>query len=75
MAQRQSTQRQRIGPAIRRLRKQRGLTLDELAREAGISASHLSRLERSQTVPSFTVLAQIAHVLGVQVDEFVRLER
>jgi transcriptional regulator with XRE-family HTH domain len=37
----------------------------------GISASHLSRLERGQTLPSFTVLAQIAHVLRVSVDRFV----
>lgn len=73
--QRQSVQRQRIGPAIRRLRQGRGLTLDALAEQAGISASHLSRLERSQTLPSFTVLAMIAEVLDVGVDEFVRLER
>jgi len=51
------------------------MTLDALAAEAGISASHLSRLERSQTLPSFTVLAKIAEVLGVNVDDFVRLER
>lgn len=51
------------------------MTLDALAAEAGISASHLSRLERSQTLPSFTVLAKIAEVLGVGIDEFVRLER
>lgn len=51
------------------------MTLDDLAAQAGISASHLSRLERSQTLPSFTVLAKIAEVLGVGIDEFVRLER
>lgn len=51
------------------------MTLDALAAQAGISASHLSRLERSQTLPSFTVLAKIAEVLGVGIDEFVRLER
>lgn len=49
--------------------------MDALASDAGISASHLSRLERSQTLPSFTVLAKIAEVLGVGIDEFVRLER
>lgn len=75
MAQRVSVQRQRIGPAIRKLRRQNDLTLDDLASQAGISASHLSRLERGQTLPSFTVLAQIAHVLGASVDEFVQLEQ
>lgn len=67
--------RQRIGPAIRRRRLDRGLTLDDLAAQAEISASHLSRLERSQTLPSFTVLAKIAEALDVGVDEFVQLER
>jgi transcriptional regulator with XRE-family HTH domain len=67
-------QRQRIGPQIRHLRQMRGLTLDELAAAGGLSASHLSRLERSQTLPSFTVLANIAQVLGVSIDEFVQLE-
>jgi len=75
VVQRQPVQRQRIGPAIRRLRQERGMTLDALAAQADISASHLSRLERSQTLPSFTVLAKIAEVLGVGIDEFVRLER
>src|SRR5205814_3862837 len=75
MSQRVSVQRQRIGPAIRKLRRTNGLTLDDLASQAGISASHLSRLERGQTLPSFTVLAQIAHVLGTSVDEFVQLEQ
>lgn len=67
-------QRQRIGPQIRHLRQLRGLTLDDLANAAGLSASHLSRLERSQTLPSFTVLANIAQVLDVSIDEFVQLE-
>lgn len=74
MSQRTVIQRQRIGPAIRKLRRINDLTLDDLASQAGISASHLSRLERGQTLPSFTVLAQIAHVLGVSVDDFVQLE-
>lgn len=74
MIQRPSIQRQRIGPAIRRLRRMNAMTLDDLSSQAGISASHLSRLERGQTLPSFQVLADIAHVLGADVDEFVRLE-
>jgi transcriptional regulator with XRE-family HTH domain len=72
---RHSVQRQRIGPAVRRMRRSRGLTLDALADQAGVSPSHLSRLERSQTLPSFPVLAKIADALDVDVNEFVRLEQ
>jgi transcriptional regulator with XRE-family HTH domain len=57
------------------LRHAKDLTLDDLAEQAGISASHLSRLERGHTLPSFTVLAGIAHVLGVSIDEFAKLEQ
>jgi transcriptional regulator with XRE-family HTH domain len=71
---RHSVQRQRIGPAVRRLRRLQGLTLDQLAEAAAVSPSHLSRLERSQTLPSFPVMAKIADALDVDVNEFVRLE-
>lgn len=74
MVQRPIVQRQRIGPAIRRMRRMQGKTLDDLASQAGISASHLSRLERGHTLPSFQVLSEIARVLGADVDDFVRLE-
>ena len=71
---RSNSHRQRIGPAVRRMRLQQGMTLDDLAAAAGVSPSHLSRLERSQTLPSFPVLAKIAAALGTNVNDFVRLE-
>lgn len=71
---RHTTQRQRIGPTIRSIRLQQDKTLDDLAGLSGISASHLSRLERGQTVPSFIVLAGIAQALGTSIEYFARLE-
>ena len=44
-------ERQYIGAEIRRLRLERGMTLDDLAEAAMISASHLSRVERGLTLP------------------------
>lgn len=41
------------------------MTLEQLSGLAGISASHLSRLERGQTQPSFKVAAELANHLGV----------
>jgi transcriptional regulator with XRE-family HTH domain len=57
------------------MRRERGMTLDELAEAADVSPSHLSRLERSQTLPSFPVLAKIAEALDADVNEFERLEQ
>ncbi|MGH9173154.1 MAG: helix-turn-helix domain-containing protein [Vicinamibacterales bacterium] len=67
--------RNSMGPRIRELRIERGMTLDELARAADISASHLSRLERGQTAPSFKVAAEIAHHIGVKPSELATIQR
>ena len=61
-----------IGATIRALRLERGMTLDQLASEADISASHLSRLERGQAEPSFTVAASLAKSIGVSLSELVK---
>jgi transcriptional regulator with XRE-family HTH domain len=42
----------------------RGFSLNELAEQAEISPSHLSRIERGLTVPSYDVLDNIAIALG-----------
>lgn len=60
-----------IGLRIRELRLERGMTLDQLSRSAGISASHLSRLERGQAEPSFTVAAALASQLEVSLTELL----
>ena len=67
--------RNSMGPRIRELRIERGMTLDELARSANISASHLSRLERGQTAPSFKVAADIARHIGVKPSELATIQR
>jgi transcriptional regulator with XRE-family HTH domain len=68
-------QRQRIGPAIRQLRQQQGLTLSDLAAKTGISVSYLSRLEKGRSVPSFTLLSRIGQELGVPIGFFVETEQ
>lgn len=59
--------RQHIGPKIRRLREEQGLSRAGLGNRTGVSVSYLSRLESGQSVPSFTVLSRIASGLGVEV--------
>jgi transcriptional regulator with XRE-family HTH domain len=70
-----SKMRNSMGPRIRELRIERGMTLDELAKAAGISASHLSRLERGQTAPSFKVAADIAERIGVRPSDLAVIQR
>src|ERR687896_2677414 len=60
-----------LGPAIRRVRREWGLTLEELAGEVGTSAAHLSRLESGTRQPSLEGLLRIAAALGVEVGELL----
>lgn len=56
--------RQRVGPTLKMLRTGNGMSLKSLATIAGISPSHLSRIERGLTVPSYEVLDRIAGAVG-----------
>jgi transcriptional regulator with XRE-family HTH domain len=54
---------------IRKLRKDRGLTLDGLAGLSGLTKGYLSRVENRQLSPSINTLVKIAQGLGVPLGE------
>ncbi|QWF79869.1 helix-turn-helix domain-containing protein [Amycolatopsis sp. CA-230715] len=60
-----------VGPRLKRLRTQRGVTLDALAATTGISKSTLSRLESGQRRPSLELLLPISLAHQVPLDELV----
>lgn len=60
-----------VGPRLKRLRTQRGVTLVELAEATGISKSTLSRLESGQRRPSLELLLPISVAHQVPLDELV----
>ncbi|MFC4944067.1 helix-turn-helix domain-containing protein [Pseudonocardia sp. GCM10023141] len=60
-----------VGPRLRRLRDQRGLTLAALAGATGISKSTLSRLESGQRRPSLELLLPLASAYQVPLDDLV----
>ena len=49
----------RIASRLKGLRKERGWSLDELARRCGVSRATLSRLENGEISPTTTVLGQL----------------
>jgi len=59
-----------IGRSIKKLRTQRGLTLEQLAERSGCTPGFISQLERNQAAPSIVTLYAIAEVLGVKVTDF-----
>jgi len=59
-----------VGANIRRLRKERGLSQEALAGEAGLAMRHLGRIERGEGNPTVAILGKLAEVLGVLPTDF-----
>ncbi|WP_307797411.1 helix-turn-helix domain-containing protein [Actinomadura barringtoniae] len=64
-----------VGPRLRQLRSERGVTLAGLSEATGISKSTLSRLESGQRKPSLELLLPIAQAHQVALDELVGSEK
>lgn len=60
-----------VGPRLRRLRTQRGLTLTGVAETTGLSKSTLSRLENGQRRPSLELLLPLAQAYRLPLDDLV----
>jgi transcriptional regulator with XRE-family HTH domain len=63
--------RQVIGNVFRRLRRERGITLRELAELAQVSVPYLSEIERGRKEPSSEILAAICRALGLRLADLL----
>lgn len=61
-----------IGERIKQARAAAGLSLRDLAEQAGISAMAISKYERDENTPSSDVLLALGKALGVRVEYFFR---
>ncbi|HEV2743095.1 MAG TPA: XRE family transcriptional regulator [Rubrobacter sp.] len=64
----------RLGVRVRDLRKDRGLTLDELAAASGVSRAMISKLERGEKNPTLVIAARLAEGLGVSLSRLAGVE-
>ncbi|MBI1798576.1 MAG: helix-turn-helix transcriptional regulator [Candidatus Eisenbacteria bacterium] len=55
-----------LGRRIKMLRVSRGLTLKDLEERGGISATHISEIERGKASPTVGALGRIARALGMR---------
>jgi HTH-type transcriptional regulator, competence development regulator len=64
-----------FGERLRQARKKRGLTLRELAKEAGVSFTYLSKVENERVpyTPSAGTIRALARILKVDSMEFLNL--
>lgn len=59
-----------IGETLRRMRKERGKTLDEIGKEAGLGRGQLSRIENGRQEATLTTLSKILVSQGMSRHEF-----
>lgn len=64
------TTKELLGGRIKELRKQRGLTQDQLSEIIGIDPKHVSRIEVGRSFPSLDTLEKIASALNVEFKDF-----
>lgn len=60
----------RLGSKLKKARKTRGLTQEELSALSGVSTRHISKIEKGVMNPSYEILTQIAAALGMTPDYF-----
>lgn len=61
-----------IGEKIKQLRKEKKMSISELAERAGVAKSYLSSIERDlQTNPSIQFIEKISSVLGVSTNDLI----
>jgi quercetin dioxygenase-like cupin family protein len=53
-----------VGRRIKRLRGEQNLTLKMVEAASGVSATHVSEIERGETIPTIKALSRIARALG-----------
>jgi transcriptional regulator with XRE-family HTH domain len=67
--------KEELGSRIRGVRKDRGLTLKDLERVSGFSATHISEIERGKTSPTIGALVRISQALGKDTSFFLEEEQ
>src|SRR3989337_891314 len=64
-----------FGKRVRALRKNKGLSQEELAEKTDISSKYLSRVEMGQHFPSIDTLDKLANALKVDLKDFFMVDR
>ncbi len=65
--------RQIFAANLRRLRHTKGLSQENLAYEAGVNRTYMSKLEKGASYPGLEIIGKLADVLDVEPAELLRL--
>ena len=60
-----------IGPNIKRLRQNKGVTQEQLGDVLGISSQAVSKWENESALPDILILPKLAEYFGISIDELM----
>ena len=63
----------RVEILVKKIRIEKGYTIDKVAQLAKMSNGHLSRIERGETEPTISTLARMAMALKVDVNDLYKI--
>ncbi|MFW2344936.1 MAG: helix-turn-helix domain-containing protein [Brevundimonas mediterranea] len=61
-----------FGRNVRRIRLEKGLTIEGLANDVGLSYSYVGEMQRGKRNPTLKVVERVAKVLGVRPIDLLR---
>jgi transcriptional regulator with XRE-family HTH domain len=67
--------RQVFAANLRRLRHAKGLSQEDLAHEAGVNRSYMSKLEKGATFVGLEIIGKLADVLEVDPVQFLKAKK
>ena len=59
-----------FGEKIKRLRKSKNLTQEQLGEILGVSSKSISRWENGKNLPDYSILNSLCNTLGISINEF-----
>lgn len=65
------TAKQRMGDTLRIKRREKGLTLKQLAKASGCHLSAICHIEKGRREPRIALLSRIAQALGLTINDLV----
>ena len=64
-----------VGEVIRKYRKSKNMTQEEMARRLGVTAPAVNKWEHGNSLPDITLLMPIARLLGISTDELLAYQQ
>ena len=63
-----------IGQVIRKYRKSKDMTQEEMANRLGVTAPAVNKWENGNSMPDITLLSPIARLLGISLDTLLTFQ-